>query len=132
MLSEAPYPLALGDIERRIAAHVGEREALQREARRLLDLERQTCIERARELIGTYGLTADELGLAASRARGIRLANPNGPETWCGRGRQPIWVKKALADGQSLELLKHFADLTVARLHSLRAKTEVPARLKNL
>jgi DNA-binding protein H-NS len=38
-------------------------------------------------------------------AKGVTYANPNGSETWVGgtKGRQPPWIKDALAGGKTFE-----------------------------
>ncbi len=56
-----------------------------------------------------HGFTLEELlggkAPAKSGAKGVaKYANPADPsQTWTGRGRQPNWVKEALAAGKSLE-----------------------------
>jgi DNA-binding protein H-NS len=56
-----------------------------------------------------HGFTLEELtgGKAPSKSgsKGVaKYANPADPtQTWTGRGRQPNWVKEALAAGKSLE-----------------------------
>jgi DNA-binding protein H-NS len=56
-----------------------------------------------------FGFTLEELtggkALAKSGSKGAaKYANPADPsQTWTGRGRQPNWVKEALAKGKSLE-----------------------------
>lgn len=100
-------------------------EALQKEADALKEKERQGVIDRMKEAISVYDITAQELGLgvpgASSRARGS--AKKTGPKrkasrmsgdpqpayadekgnTWGGRGPRPKWLKDALAGGASLE-----------------------------
>jgi DNA-binding protein H-NS len=56
-----------------------------------------------------HGFTLDELvggkPAAKSGTKGApKYANPANPaQTWTGRGRQPNWVKEALAEGRTLE-----------------------------
>ena len=56
-----------------------------------------------------YGFTLEELtggkATAKSGTKGVaKYANPADPsQTWTGRGRQPNWVKEALAAGKTLE-----------------------------
>jgi len=62
-----------------------------------------------RETARAHGFTLEELigGKAPGKAtvKGVaKYANPADPsQTWTGRGRQPGWVKDALAAGKSLE-----------------------------
>lgn len=54
-----------------------------------------------------YGFSLEDV-LAASQKRKTKSApkyrNPHDPrKTWTGRGRQPAWIKEALAEGRSLE-----------------------------
>jgi DNA-binding protein H-NS len=100
-------------------------EELQREAEALKANERQGVIERMKEAISVYEITAQELGLGgrsgsprgqstakkgASRAKSSkksaepRTAYADGKgNTWGGRGPRPKWLKDALANGGSLE-----------------------------
>jgi DNA-binding protein H-NS len=56
-----------------------------------------------------YGFTLEELvggkPAAKSGSKGApKYANPANPaQTWTGRGRQPNWVKEALAKGKTLD-----------------------------
>ncbi|MFW5654333.1 MAG: H-NS family nucleoid-associated regulatory protein [Roseicyclus sp.] len=52
-----------------------------------------------------HGFSLDEILSAKGNAKSLpRYANPESPEqTWTGRGRQPGWVKEALAQGKTLE-----------------------------
>lgn len=58
-----------------------------------------------------HGFVLEELigGKPATKAapKGIaKYANPADPsQTWSGRGRQPAWIKDALAAGKSLETM---------------------------
>ena len=62
-----------------------------------------------RETARAHGFTLEELigGKATGKAtvKGVaKYANPADPsQTWTGRGRQPAWVKEALAAGKSLD-----------------------------
>ncbi len=51
------------------------------------------------------GFTLDEILGEKSGSKGLpKYANPaNADQTWTGRGRQPGWVKEALAKGKSLD-----------------------------
>jgi DNA-binding protein H-NS len=52
-----------------------------------------------------HGFSLDEILSAKGGSKSMpRFANPASPDqTWTGRGRQPGWVKEALAQGKSLE-----------------------------
>lgn len=98
---------------------------LQAEAEKLRRKELDEVIGRIREAITFYGITADDLGLAAKpaarakpgpRAKPGRKAgkaakatkaavlyrNEQG-QTWGGRGKRPQWLRDALAGGRTLE-----------------------------
>lgn len=56
-----------------------------------------------------FGFSLEDI-IATSPKRKTKSApkyrNPHDPrKTWTGRGRQPAWIKEALADGKSLEEL---------------------------
>lgn len=85
------------------------------EARR--EQELPAVIEKVREMIRDYGLTAADCGFAATataqRSRTIRrrivepkYRNPYSGALWSGRGKQPVWFREALARGTSRESLK--------------------------
>ena len=60
-----------------------------------------------------YGITASDLGIAVSGKRASKKVGPSTPavvryknnkgETWSGMGRQPQWIKDAIAEGKSKE-----------------------------
>jgi DNA-binding protein H-NS len=96
-------------------------EALQKEAEALKAAEKQGVIDRMKEAVAVYGITAEDLGLAGAR-RGPQKAGkgqlssakpkaaarsaPYGDSignTWGGRGPRPRWLKDALAAGSKLE-----------------------------
>lgn len=83
---------------------------LQREAQAVLSEERLRVISDVRGKIAQFGLTARDLGLeggmpGASKRRGKAGGAPRyrGPEgqLWSGFGRQPDWLRAALASGRS-------------------------------
>jgi len=96
--------------------------ALQKQADALKAEERAGVIERMREAIGVYEITAQELGFAGSARRspagvarkaagrpakaskrgGAAYADSNG-NTWGGRGPRPRWLRAALEAGAQLE-----------------------------
>ncbi len=99
-------------------------DSLKSEAERLRRQEVDGVIERIREAIRHYGLTAADLGLARARTeakgparktRGRRKAKAAAPGNaamkyrddqghgWVGRGKRPQWLRDALAAGKKLE-----------------------------
>jgi DNA-binding protein H-NS len=87
-------------------------EKLLAEAERMREQEIAEAIADIKRKIDSYGLTAEDLGLAKSAGPGsarakskqvVKYRGPNG-ETWSGgRGRKPQWVTQALQQGRSLE-----------------------------
>ena len=97
-------------------------EKLQREADALKAKEATGVINRIREAIDHYGLTASDLGLTVSRGRGRPPGRPASTKPakraksktkgvikyrdeagngWTGRGRVPSWYKSALESGKT-------------------------------
>ncbi|MDE2298465.1 MAG: H-NS histone family protein [Burkholderiales bacterium] len=107
-------------------------EALRRQAEELKRKEIPEVVARMKEAIAHYGLTAADLGLAASVAKAARPAKKQGKaeapaaavpkkaakkpatikyrdgagHTWSGYGPKPKWLKDALAAGASDESLR--------------------------
>ena len=92
---------------------------LQREAEELRRKEVAGVVDRIKEAIAAYGLTASDLGLSAARAPKAAKAakkkvgrKPGRPaaakfrdeagNTWGGRGPRPAWLRAALAAGKQL------------------------------
>ena len=72
--------------------------------------EAQAAVEaKARELGFSLAELVDGTGKAGKKARTSQPAKYRHPEnaslTWSGRGRQPGWIKEALANGTSLDEL---------------------------
>jgi DNA-binding protein H-NS len=96
-------------------------ESLQREADALKAKERKGVIERMKEAIAAYGITAAELGLVdgrgarkgSNKVRKGRISNKRSASSvayadssgnaWVGRGKRPNWLREALAGGAKLE-----------------------------
>lgn len=100
-------------------------EELQKEADALRAAERRGVIDRMKEAIAVYEITAQELGLGirspSAAGRAIAGKNASKPKssrkssarraayadgkgnTWGGRGPRPRWLRDALANGASLE-----------------------------
>jgi DNA-binding protein H-NS len=92
---------------------------LQREAEDIRRKEVSGVVQRIKEAIAAYGLTAADLGLGAARVpRAAKTAKkkagrkPGRPaaakyrdeagNTWGGRGPRPAWLRTALAAGKQL------------------------------
>lgn len=94
---------------------------LKAEAEKLRRQEVDGVIDRIREAIRHYGLTASDLGLGRAKpgpkpgaarlgrrkARKLtkvaaKFRDENG-NTWAGRGKRPVWLRDALAAGRKLE-----------------------------
>ena len=100
-------------------------DALKAEAEKLRRKELGDVIDRIRDAIDHYGLTAADLGLAAAAAprraagpvaaparkrasqrKGTKVAPKYRDETgrtWTGRGLKPVWLREALAAGKTLQ-----------------------------
>lgn len=100
-------------------------EALRKEADRLKREEADGVIQRIREAVAAYGLTADDIFGASKRGRskasGAKSASAKRAATkgsksassspysdgkgnvWGGRGPRPLWLREALAAGATLE-----------------------------
>lgn len=99
-------------------------EALKAEAEKLRRSEMAGVVERIREAITFYNLTAADLGLGAKAASAPKAAAQPGrrkPKAkaatnaavikfrdeqgrgWVGRGKRPQWLRDALAAGKSLQ-----------------------------
>jgi DNA-binding protein H-NS len=89
-----------------LQAHQKEVDAAIRDYEKKRKVEALAAV---RETAKQYGFTLEELlgGKSPAKAttKGIaKYANPADPsQTWTGRGRQPGWVKEALAAGKDLE-----------------------------
>ncbi len=93
-----------------------EIKALQDRKQKILDAQRSDALQQVKNLIGAFGFTARDLGLAVSAKAPAAHAkakvepkyrNPNNPgETWRGgRGPKPKWVKAFLESGGALDSL---------------------------
>ena len=101
-------------------------DKLQKEADEILKTERVAVVDRIKEAVAVYGLTAKDLGLgrqlrrprkkkpeaagqgaakAARKPRVPKFADGKGNE-WNGRGEQPEWIKSALTAGRTLNDFK--------------------------
>lgn len=103
---------------------------LQKQAERQRKEEYSSVLKNIKKQISEYGITAEELGFAAStsrkrgpKAKGVKAKKPRAKRanagvkvppkykdsatgnTWTGRGKMPKWVSAAVASGRSLESL---------------------------
>lgn len=83
-------------------------QALMKQAEELRLQEKRDAIAKIKQLISAYDISASELGYTvnpskARASRGKPKYHGPGGETWTGVGRQPAWVKAALAEGKSLQ-----------------------------
>ena len=96
-------------------------EELSREAEKLKRKEVEEVVQRIKEAIAAYGLTASDLGLSGQRGRKAaaspKVRKPRAGKvksaavkfrdgagnTWGGRGPRPQWLREALAAGKKLE-----------------------------
>lgn len=72
------------------------------------DRERRDALAAVEAFARERGLSpADLAGLGGKRTRrpaAAKYANPNDPsKTWTGRGRRPLWVVAAMAEGKNLD-----------------------------
>ena len=94
---------------------IPELEALRERAADLIETKREDVKRELREkmekLAAQEGLTLSEVIASRaprkSRAKAkVKYANPKNPaEVWTGRGKQPAWVREAVAGGRTLESL---------------------------
>lgn len=86
-------------------------QAIEVEKRRRQDEDRQQILHDARAMAARYGLSVEQfLATPATKTRTraqVKYRNPTNPrQTWSGRGKQPAWVKNALATGVTLHDLE--------------------------
>ncbi|MCA7984119.1 H-NS histone family protein [Burkholderia vietnamiensis] len=93
-------------------------EVLLKQAEELRQKEVAAVIAEMKEKMAQYGITAKDLGITtadlglssasskkatkASEGSAPKFKGPNG-ELWSGMGRQPQWLKDALAEGKKKE-----------------------------
>jgi DNA-binding protein H-NS len=99
-------------------------DVLKQQAERLRRAEVDGVIERIKDAIEHYGLTAADLGFGGARAaakpaaaakktrrgrkpkagpvRAVKFRDEQG-RSWVGRGKRPQWLRDALAAGKKLE-----------------------------
>lgn len=91
---------------------------LQKQAQEIVQAQRQPIIDRIKDEIKTYGISAKELGFKGSRASSkpvdgeVKERAPVAPKyklddkTWTGRGRPPVWLVEFEAQGGNRESLE--------------------------
>jgi len=78
----------------------------------IADEERKELAAEFRQKAAELGMTPEEIMRGRKRARKRapakqKYGDPKNPSrTWSGRGRQPVWVKEALASGKTLNDLR--------------------------
>ena len=116
-------------------------ELLQQRAQKLLQREAVGVIERIKEAIAHYGITAEQLGFESSTAAGVQKLSgtakvkssvPRSPKfddgngnVWSGRGPRPHWLRKALETGKTLE---DFAALATTSAPSVQSKPKTKTK----
>lgn len=119
---------SLASIKKQIAA-------LEAEAARITKAETAAAIAKIKELMSSFGLTAEHLGLAAGRGKRAiakksapkragagtaKYADPKTGKTWTGFGRAPAWIASAksrdafLVEKSGLEVIAPAAKAPVA------------------
>jgi DNA-binding protein H-NS len=95
--------------------NVEQLEDLIRRARARIDEVKDEMVSKLKEELSArakaHGFEISDLfggrGKGKTRARSVvkpKYRNPANPEqTWSGRGRQPAWVKEAVAKGKSMD-----------------------------
>ena len=91
-----------------------QRESLARQITAAKQAERAGAIAEVKALMAAHGLTMADLGTRSAAApKGVaakkvaaKYRNSATGDSWSGRGLQPNWLKRALADGRSLDEFK--------------------------
>jgi len=67
--------------------------------------KKKEALAAAQKAAQEHGFSLDEILGAKGASKGLpKYANPaDSSQTWTGRGRQPGWIKDALAKGKTLE-----------------------------
>ena len=88
------------------------REAIEAEKIRRQEEERERILTEARDAAARYGMSVDQFLKPNEKKRRAAAApkyrNPANPkQVWSGRGKQPVWLQKALVDGAKLGELEY-------------------------
>lgn len=82
---------------------------LTRQAEEVRKREVAEGVAEIKKIMSEKGITLTDLGCRQSRRaaageKPVRYRDPQTGATWTGNGRKPEWIKKALAEGKSLDL----------------------------
>jgi DNA-binding protein H-NS len=86
-----------------LAELIAQRDALDSQIKQIQVKERKEHINAVRHVMDFYGITVDDL--QAKPKTKVRVKYMLDGNTWTGRGKQPAWVRDAVAAGRSLESL---------------------------
>jgi len=79
-------------------------EEVNRELDEKLTTEKRKVEDRLNQLRGGVARPTRQAGRWAQPTAKPKYQNPNNPaQTWSGRGKTPLWVRRSLARGKSLE-----------------------------
>jgi DNA-binding protein H-NS len=114
--------------------------ALEAEAARITKAEMSSAIAKIKELMQTFGLTAEHLGLTTARGKSsvtkkstskptgagkVKYADPKTGKTWSGFGRAPAWL--ATAKNRSAFLVDK-SDVVISKAPAASKKVAKAAR----
>lgn len=93
-----------------LATLIAQRDDLQRKIDAIEAEQRAALLARARDALAALGVAAADLMPArasrkARRLPAVKYRAPGG-HTWTGRGKQPVWLRDALAAGAKLDDFK--------------------------
>lgn len=93
-----------------LATLIAQRDDLQRKIDAIEAEQRAALLARARDALAALGVAAADLMPArasrkARRPLAVKYRAPGG-HTWTGRGKQPVWLRDALAAGAKLDDFK--------------------------
>ena len=93
-----------------LATLIAQRDDLQRQIDTIEAEQRAALLARARDALAALGVAAADLMPArvSRKARhplAVKYRAPGG-HTWTGRGKQPVWLRDALAAGAKLDDFK--------------------------
>ena len=85
---------------------IKQRDELAAQIEAIRKQERAARLAEIRAIMVKHGISIEDLGGRSGGKRGpVAVKYRSGDKTWTGRGRQPVWVRDALAAGQTLESL---------------------------
>ena len=88
------------------------RNAIDEEKIRRRNEERERLVAELHDAAARYGMSVNKFLKTQDKKRRVAAApkyrNPDNPkQIWSGRGKQPAWVQKALANGVKMADLEH-------------------------